>query len=179
MAAYLIVEVGPVRDEAAYAAYRSQVPASVARRAVVICLGRTVEALEGDWSPERVVVVRLNPGPQPGDAGVARVRRAQGAPAGVRRLAHGGGEPPDGGAQTSVAALPEITVERAPHSRWVATDWSTVPSAASGDHMLVAEYRRCWREAVIALRAAAAAPASARSTTGSDLRGLQAPSRPE
>jgi len=52
---------------------------------------------------------------------------------------------------TSAAALPEITVERAPHSRWVATDWSTVPfGSLYSDHMLVAEYRDgCWREAAV------------------------------
>ena len=61
MAAYLIVEVGPVRDEAAYAAYRSQVPASVARAGGrYLARGGTVEVLEGDWSPERVVVVRFD-----------------------------------------------------------------------------------------------------------------------
>lgn len=61
MSAYLIVDVGPVRNEAGYAEYRSRVPAEVRRAGgAYVVRGGTVEVLEGRWSPERVVVVRFD-----------------------------------------------------------------------------------------------------------------------
>ena len=61
MAAYLIVDVGPVHDETIYAAYRSRVPASiVGAGGSYLARGGAVEILEGDWSPKRVVVVRFD-----------------------------------------------------------------------------------------------------------------------
>jgi uncharacterized protein (DUF1330 family) len=60
MAAYLIVDVGPVHDESVYAAYRSRVPASLAAAGGrYLARGGAVEVLEGDWSPDRVIVVRF------------------------------------------------------------------------------------------------------------------------
>lgn len=58
MAAYLIVDVGPIHDEEVYAAY-SRVPGCIAEAGGRnLARGGAVEILEGDWSPKRVVVVR-------------------------------------------------------------------------------------------------------------------------
>ena len=60
MAAYLIVDVGPVHDEAAYGAYRSRVSATIAAAGGrYLARGGAIEVLEGEWRPKRVIVVRF------------------------------------------------------------------------------------------------------------------------
>jgi uncharacterized protein (DUF1330 family) len=59
MAAYLIVEVA-VEDPEVYDEYRSLVPASLAAyQGSFLVRGGAVEPLEGDWDPERIVVIRF------------------------------------------------------------------------------------------------------------------------
>jgi uncharacterized protein (DUF1330 family) len=61
LAAFLIVEVDEVRDEAAYALYREEVPANLAAAGgQYLVRGGEVEVLEGNWRPGRVVVVRFD-----------------------------------------------------------------------------------------------------------------------
>ena len=59
MAAYVLVDVR-IHDPAVYAEYRQLTPASIAAyggRFVV--RGGQVETLEGDWTPERIVVLEF------------------------------------------------------------------------------------------------------------------------
>jgi uncharacterized protein (DUF1330 family) len=60
MAAYLIVDITDVRDEKAYASYRSAVPGSLAAAGGrYLVRGGPIDVLEGDWQPGRIVVVRF------------------------------------------------------------------------------------------------------------------------
>lgn len=59
MAAYVLVDV-QIHDPSVYAEYRQLTPASIAAyggRFVV--RGGAVETLEGDWTPERIVVLEF------------------------------------------------------------------------------------------------------------------------
>ncbi len=59
MAAYLIVEVS-VEDPELYARYRELVPASLeAWDGHFLVRGGASRTLEGDWDPERIVVIRF------------------------------------------------------------------------------------------------------------------------
>jgi len=60
MAAYLIVDITKVLDEATYANYRSKVNRGIAEAGgEYLVRGDAVQVLEGDWSPNRIVVVRF------------------------------------------------------------------------------------------------------------------------
>jgi uncharacterized protein (DUF1330 family) len=59
MAAYLIVDVN-LADPAAYETYKAQVPALIARHGgEYLVRGGTLEVLEGDWHPTRLVLFRF------------------------------------------------------------------------------------------------------------------------
>ena len=59
MTAFVIVEI-EVRDPEAYENYKSLVPASVeAYGGRFIARGGATESLEGDWAPERIVVLEF------------------------------------------------------------------------------------------------------------------------
>jgi uncharacterized protein (DUF1330 family) len=59
MAAYLILDVR-VKDPEEYAAYRDRAPATVAQYGGrYLVRGGAHETIEGDWSPERVVVLEF------------------------------------------------------------------------------------------------------------------------
>ena len=59
MAAYVIGEID-VTDQATYDEYRKQVPATVEKHGGrFIVRGGSVEALEGGWSPKRLVVLQF------------------------------------------------------------------------------------------------------------------------
>lgn len=59
MPAFVIVEI-EVRDPEAYEIYRSLVPASLdAYGGKFIACGGATENLEGDWAPERIVVLEF------------------------------------------------------------------------------------------------------------------------
>ncbi len=59
MPAFVIVEI-EVRDPEAYETYRSLVPASLdAYGGKFIARGGATESLEGDWAPERIVVLEF------------------------------------------------------------------------------------------------------------------------
>ena len=59
MPAFVIVEI-EVRDPEAYETYRSLVPASLdAYGGKFIARGDATENLEGDWAPERIVVLEF------------------------------------------------------------------------------------------------------------------------
>jgi uncharacterized protein (DUF1330 family) len=61
LAAFLIVEIDGVRDEATYALYREEVSANLAAAGgEYLVRGGEVEVLEGNWRPGRVVVVRFD-----------------------------------------------------------------------------------------------------------------------
>jgi len=86
MPAFVIVEV-EVRDPEAYETYRSLVPASVdAYGGRFIARGGATENLEGDWTPERIVVLEFPSlerarqwwsSPEYRDAKAIRMRAAQ------------------------------------------------------------------------------------------------------
>jgi uncharacterized protein (DUF1330 family) len=59
MAAYVIVEI-EVRDSEAYEGYRGLVPTSLeAYGGSYIARGGTTRSLEGDWKPERIVILEF------------------------------------------------------------------------------------------------------------------------
>ncbi len=86
MPAFVIVEI-EVRDPEAYETYRSLVPASVdAYGGRFIARGGATENLEGDWTPERIVVLEFPSlerakqwwsSPEYRDAKAIRMRAAQ------------------------------------------------------------------------------------------------------
>ena len=86
MPAFVIVEI-EVRDPEAYETYRSLVPASVdAYGGKFIARGGATENLEGDWTPERIVVLEFPSlerakqwwnSPEYRDAKAIRMRAAQ------------------------------------------------------------------------------------------------------
>jgi uncharacterized protein (DUF1330 family) len=60
LAAFLIIEID-VSDPEVYAAYRQAVSSNIAAAGgAYIVRGGDVEVLEGDWRPNRMVVVRFN-----------------------------------------------------------------------------------------------------------------------
>ena len=86
MPAFVIVEI-EVRDPEAYETYRSLVPASLdAYGGKFIARGGVTENLEGDWTPERIVVLEFPSlerarqwwgSPEYRDAKAIRMRAAQ------------------------------------------------------------------------------------------------------
>ncbi len=61
MSAYLIVDITRINDEKTYAAYRSRVsPGLEDAGGQYLVRGSPAEVLEGDWSPNRVVIVRFD-----------------------------------------------------------------------------------------------------------------------
>jgi uncharacterized protein (DUF1330 family) len=59
LAVYVVVNVR-VTDPARYEEYRGKVPATIARYGGrYLARGGAVEALEGDWQPERLVVLEF------------------------------------------------------------------------------------------------------------------------
>ena len=60
MAAYLVVDITSIHDDATYGRYRSQVsPQLEAAGGRYLIRGGSVEVLEGDWRPGRLVIVRF------------------------------------------------------------------------------------------------------------------------
>jgi len=86
MPAFVIVEI-EVRDPEAYENYKSLVPASIAAYGGrFIARGGTTENLEGEWAPERIVVLEFPSldkarqwwaSPEYSDAKAIRMRAAQ------------------------------------------------------------------------------------------------------
>ena len=86
MPAFVIVEI-EVHDPEAYENYKSLVPASVeAYGGRFIARGGATESLEGDWAPERIVVLEFPSlerarqwwaSPEYSDAKAIRMRAAQ------------------------------------------------------------------------------------------------------
>jgi uncharacterized protein (DUF1330 family) len=86
MPAFVIVEI-EVRDPEVYEKYKSLVPASVeAYDGRFIARGGATESLEGDWAPERIVVLEFPSlerarqwwaSPEYSDAKAIRMRAAQ------------------------------------------------------------------------------------------------------
>ncbi len=61
MAAFLIVEISKVHDEQTYAEYRERVPSNLAAAgAQYLVRGGPLEVLEGNWRPNRLVVIRFD-----------------------------------------------------------------------------------------------------------------------
>ena len=61
MSAYLIVDVAGIHDEQAYARYRKEVsPGLRAAGGEYLARGGSIEVLEGDWRPSRIVLVRFS-----------------------------------------------------------------------------------------------------------------------
>jgi len=61
MAAYLIVDIARILDEAAYGRYKSQVsPGLLAGGGTYLARGGAIDVLEGDWRPNRLVLVRFD-----------------------------------------------------------------------------------------------------------------------
>ena len=61
MVAYLIADVVNIRDDAAYDRYKPLVPPTLATfGARYLARSGTVQVLEGDWHPSRVVIVRFD-----------------------------------------------------------------------------------------------------------------------
>ncbi len=59
MAGYIIVEVD-IKDEAEYEEYKKLTPASIAAYdGEFVVRGGIIEALEGDWQPQRIVVLKF------------------------------------------------------------------------------------------------------------------------
>lgn len=86
MPAFVIVDI-EVRDPEDYENYKSLVPASVAAYGGrFIARGGAIESLEGDWTPERIVVLEFPSlerarqwwaSPEYSDAKAIRMRAAQ------------------------------------------------------------------------------------------------------
>ena len=61
MAAYVIAEVGGVTDAEKIAAYRElSTRATAAGGGRFVARGGRTEVFEGDWSPERIVIIRFD-----------------------------------------------------------------------------------------------------------------------
>jgi uncharacterized protein (DUF1330 family) len=64
MSAYLIVDVMRVRDEDIYGRYKKQVsPGMVAAGGRYLARGGAIDVLEGDWRPNRLILVRFESAP--------------------------------------------------------------------------------------------------------------------
>ena len=60
MAAYLLVDIANIRDERTYADYRARVSQGlVAAGGRYLARGGAVDILEGDWRPERLVILEF------------------------------------------------------------------------------------------------------------------------
>jgi uncharacterized protein (DUF1330 family) len=60
MSAYLIADITEISDQATYLRYQSQTsPGLVAANATYLARGGTIDILEGDWAPRRLVLVRF------------------------------------------------------------------------------------------------------------------------
>ena len=60
MSAYLIVEIKNIRDQEMYADYRKKAPATLkAYGAKYRARGSRIDVLEGEWKPDRVVIVEF------------------------------------------------------------------------------------------------------------------------
>jgi uncharacterized protein (DUF1330 family) len=60
MSAYLIVDVTRIRDEEIYGRYKKQVsPGMVAAGGRYLARGGAIDVLEGDWRPNRLILVRF------------------------------------------------------------------------------------------------------------------------
>ncbi|MGH9719891.1 MAG: DUF1330 domain-containing protein [Bryobacteraceae bacterium] len=60
MAAYLVVDIANIHDAATYADYRAQVsPGLEAAGGMYLARGGATEILEGEWAPDRLVIVRF------------------------------------------------------------------------------------------------------------------------
>jgi uncharacterized protein (DUF1330 family) len=61
MAAYLIADIARVVDEQAYGRYKQQVsPGLLAAGGRYLARGGPIEHLEGDWRPNRLILVRFD-----------------------------------------------------------------------------------------------------------------------
>jgi uncharacterized protein (DUF1330 family) len=61
MAAYLIVDVARIHDPQTYERYKKQVsPGLMAAGGQYLARGGAVDVLEGDWKPNRLIVVRFD-----------------------------------------------------------------------------------------------------------------------
>jgi uncharacterized protein (DUF1330 family) len=61
MAAYLIADIARVLDENAYGRYKSQVsPGLLSAGGRYLARGGPLEVLEGDWRPNRLILVRFD-----------------------------------------------------------------------------------------------------------------------
>ncbi|HYB57011.1 MAG TPA: DUF1330 domain-containing protein [Alphaproteobacteria bacterium] len=60
MAAYVIADIGEIRDQDAYARYRAQVMATIEKHGGrFLVRGGAHETLEGKWRPGRVVIIEF------------------------------------------------------------------------------------------------------------------------
>jgi uncharacterized protein (DUF1330 family) len=60
MAAYLVVDIKRIRNEALYAEYKQQVsPGLMDAGGRYLARGGPIEVLEGDWRPNRLILVRF------------------------------------------------------------------------------------------------------------------------
>ena len=60
MAAYLIVDVSAIEDPQTYAQYRALVsPGLIQAGGEYLARGGAIDVLEGEWTPQRIVVVRF------------------------------------------------------------------------------------------------------------------------
>jgi len=63
MAAYLVVDIADIRDERRYVQYKAEVsPGLAAAGGTYLARGGAIEVLEGDWRPNRIVLVRFDSG---------------------------------------------------------------------------------------------------------------------
>jgi uncharacterized protein (DUF1330 family) len=61
MSAYLIVDIARVRDEETYGRYKEHVsPGLVAAGGHYLARGGAIQVLEGEWRPNRLIVVRFD-----------------------------------------------------------------------------------------------------------------------
>ena len=60
MSAYLIADITRVRDEDVYGRYKNEVPPGlVAAGGRYLARGGTIDVLEGNWRPNRLILVRF------------------------------------------------------------------------------------------------------------------------
>lgn len=61
MAAYLIADIASVLDENAYGRYKNQVsPGLLSAGGRYLARGGAIDVLEGDWRPNRLILVRFD-----------------------------------------------------------------------------------------------------------------------
>lgn len=60
MAAYLIVDISAIEDPETYARYRAAVSSGLTQAGgEYLARGGAIDVLEGDWTPQRMVIVRF------------------------------------------------------------------------------------------------------------------------